>query len=96
MSRSYVKVSFEMTNGSELACKYVVDVYPATYWEPQDVSVSDAVYEIDGEEVDFDKLPKGLAAVAERMTEVDRTTKEFTFEEESERDHDFEEPDFDY
>lgn len=91
-----VTTSFEMTDGRVLECQYVLSVTPAKLWGapencyPEESEQSDAVFTIDGQEVDYDNLPKGLSAIADKLEQAG--PGEFNYNESLiERDY---EPDF--
>lgn len=71
-----VKTFFEMSDGRGLSCEYVLCVIEGRNYglpedcEPSDDEASDPVYTVDGIEVAFDNLPKGLSAIAEKMFEA--------------------------
>ena len=83
MSQSQVTVSFEMTNGKTLKVVYMVNYYPGNYWTPPEVDVSDGEIYIDGDEVDADKLPKGLDAIVDQMYETDGKDVRFGYKNEA-------------
>ena len=68
-----VTTSFEMADGRELSCEYEVSYTPAKTWglpedcHPEESDVGDPTYRIDNEEVDYNKLPKGLAKIADAL-----------------------------
>lgn len=85
---------FEMQDGRVLSCEYVLSVTPAYIsgppedCYPEESDVSEPTYFIDGEEVDYKDLPKGLDAIADKLYEAG--DGEYNYKEE--RD----EPDYDY
>lgn len=84
MAQQYqVTVSFEMSNGKLLELVYMYKHWPATYWEPDDVEVNDGIIYIDGDEVDADKLPKGLDAIVDQMYETDGKDVRFGYKNEA-------------
>ncbi|AXC34288.1 hypothetical protein P7I17_gp34 [Escherichia phage Halfdan] len=91
-----VTTSFEMTDGRILECTYVLSVTPARLWGapencyPEESEASEGVFTIDGEEVDYDNLPKGLAVIADKLEQAG--PGEFGYNE-SLREPDYE-PDF--
>ena len=94
-----VTTSFEMTDGRILSCEYDVSYTPAQvsgppeHCYPEESDVSDPTYKIDGEEVDYAKLPKGLAKIADAMYEDDSDDRFSRKESEPEDDRDWSEYD---
>lgn len=72
-----VTTEFEMTDGRVLSCEYGVSSMPAyTSGLPEDCypaesEAGDATYFIDGVEVDYEDLPKGLATMADKLYEAE-------------------------
>lgn len=58
-------VTFKMTNGSILECRYRFYYRHATFDSPAEGDASDPVYYID--DVEVSQFPKGLEAIAEEM-----------------------------
>lgn len=73
MAAYNVTTSFEMTDGRELTCEWVLCVIEGNYYGlpencyPDESEESDPVYYIDGDEIAYEDLPKGLAAIADKM-----------------------------
>lgn len=80
-----VTVTFELSDGRELECRYGVAVTPGNYTGlpencyPDEYDVSEPEYFLDGEEIDVANLPKGLDAIAEAMYDASESDKRFTF-----------------
>ena len=80
-----VTVTFEMSDGRELKCEYPYNVTPGNYsglpenCYPDEVDVGDPTYYIDDEEVDYDKLPKGLSTLADAMYEDGENDSRFKY-----------------
>lgn len=71
-----VTTEFEMTNGRVLSCEYGV-LYAPAYVSglpedcyPEESDAGEPTYFIDGEEVDYKDLPRGLAAIADKLYEA--------------------------
>lgn len=68
-----VTTSFEMADGRLLECERTLAVTPANLWgapehcSPEEVDTSEGVFTIDGDEVAYDDLPKGLSAIADKL-----------------------------
>lgn len=62
-----VTTRFVMANFSVLVCNWRYSYVPASRFADADVAVSDPWYELDGEEINVEDLPKGLEDIAERM-----------------------------
>lgn len=92
-----VTVTFEMSNGQELKCEYGYRIIRGNYsglpenCYPDETDVGDPTYFLDGDEIDRDKLPKGLEVIADEMYESGESDSRFTYKE-SEPDYDG--PDF--
>ena len=90
MARGHVKevtVSFELSDGRELECRYH---YAVTYGNysglpencyPDETDVEDPTYYLDGKEVEVSELPKGLDAIAEAMYDNGESDKRFHYSE---------------
>lgn len=93
---SLVTVTFEMRNGQILKCEYPVHFTPGNYTGlpencyPDESEPGDPTYYIDGKEIDYKDLPKGLEKVADEMLEVNHTSCRFIHTEAHE------EPDYDF
>lgn len=91
-----VTIEFEMQDGRVLSCEYVLSVTPGRYsgpWKdcyPDESDAGEPTYFIDGEEVDYKELPKGLDAIADKLYEAG--PGEYSY---SQSDVD-NEPDYDY
>lgn len=98
MSSYAVTVKFEMRDDRELECRYSVEVTPGNYTGlpencyPDESDVGEPEYFIDGDEIDYADLPKGLDAIADAMYNEGESDKRFTFKQ-SEPDYDG--PDYD-
>lgn len=86
-----VTTEFEMQDGRVLSCEYVLSVTPEDCY-PEESDAGEPTYFIDGEEVDYKDLPKGLDAIADRLYEAG--DGEYNYKEE--RDEPDYEPDYDY
>lgn len=79
-----------MSNGQVLKCEYGFVVTPGNYFGlpedcyPDECDVGDPTYYIDDEEVDYAKLPKGLAVIADAMYIDSHNTKFHCVEEQDE------------
>ena len=91
-----VTVTFELSDGRELECRYG---YAVTYGNysglpencyPDECDVSEPEYFLDGKAVELSELPKGLEAIAEAMYEADSSSRKFSY-----REDDPEGPDYD-
>jgi len=91
-------VTFEMKDGRELSVKYGYSYTPATYHDPADYDLGDPSYFIDGKEVSYEQLPKGLGELADVMYENGEYDERFTYSVESDPEPDYEpdEPYSDY
>jgi len=62
-----------MSDGRELMCEYFVHERPAVthlppeYCYPDETEISDPTYYIDGEEIAYEDLPKGLDVIADKL-----------------------------
>lgn len=71
-----VTTEFEMQDGRVLSCEYGVSYTPAYIsgppedCYPEESDAGEPTYFIDGEEVDYNELPKGLAAIADKLYEA--------------------------
>lgn len=83
-----MNVSFEMKDGRNFECVYDVRVTPGnTYGPPENCypdesDVGEPEYFIEGDEVEYKSLPKGLDAIADAMYNADESDKRFKFEQE--------------
>ncbi len=93
-----VTTEFEMQDGRVLSCEYVLAVTPGNYsglpenCYPDESDAGDPTYFIDGDEVEYKNLPKGLDVIADKLYEAGSGEYGYT-ESEIERDY---EPDYDY
>lgn len=82
-----VSVTFKMSNGSILECRYGYYYQHATWDSPEQTDVGDPTYYID--DVEVTQFPKGLEKIAEEMyDESDDSRFEVTYPE-AELDFDF-------
>lgn len=97
MGSYVVTVSFEMSDGRSLTCTYPVSVTPGNYTGlpencyPDESDVGEAEYAIDGDEISYADLPKGLDAIADEMYNADDSDKRFKFKQ---TEPDYDGPDF--
>lgn len=90
-----VTVEFEMTDGRTLSCEYGLSVTPGNYTGlpencyPDECDVGDPTYYIDGDEIEYKDLPKGLDKIADTMYEDGQSDRRFKYAES------YNEPDFD-
>lgn len=76
-----VKTEFEMTDGRVLSCEYMFYVTPGNYSGPMESSypdeceIGEPTYCIDGEEVSYNDLPKGLSKIADELYEADSASQ---------------------
>lgn len=96
-----VTVTFEMTDGRTLSCEYGLSVTPGNYsglpenCYPDECDLGDPTYYIDGDEIAYEDLPKGLDKIADAMYEDGQSDRRFKYvESENEPDFDYE-PDYD-
>lgn len=66
---SLCTVTWEMKNGLTLCCVYPFHYTPASYWEPADSDLGEPTYYIDGDEIEYANLPRGLDRIADLMYE---------------------------
>ena len=69
MSRQIVTVKFELKDGRILQCTYPVWYDAGTYWDPPESDVGEPDYELDGDPVNVEDLPRGLDRIANEMYE---------------------------
>lgn len=90
MAKGYAKdvtVSFELSDGRELECRYSYSVTPGNYYGlpencyPDESEVGEPTYYIDGVETDVTKLPKGLEVIAEAMYDNGESDSRFHYNE---------------
>lgn len=90
MARGYAKdvtVSFELSDGRELECRYSYSVTYGNYsglpenCYPDESDVGEPTYYLDGKEIDVTKLPKGLEAIAEAMYDNGESDSRFHYSE---------------
>lgn len=68
-----VTTEFEMNDGRILSCEYGVSFTPGNYsglpenCYPDESEAGEPTYYIDGEEVDYKDLPKGLDKIADKL-----------------------------
>lgn len=76
MSNFKVTTGFEMTNGSVLSCEYEIEVIDARITGlpedcyPAEADAGEPTYFVDGVELSYDRLPKGLGAIAAKLYEA--------------------------
>jgi hypothetical protein len=64
---SVINTSFELDDGRVLSCEYALVIYRGSLWNPEEVSVSEPIYRLDGDLISVDSLPKGLERIANRL-----------------------------
>lgn len=71
-----VTTKFEMQDGRVLSCEYGVSYTPAYIsgppedCYPEESDAGDPTYFIDGDEIEYKDLPKGLAVIADKLYEA--------------------------
>ena len=94
-----VTTEFEMQDGRVLSCEYGVSYTPAYIsgppedCYPAESDAGEATYFIDGDEIEYDDLPKGLCAIADKLYEAGSC--EYNYRE-SENEPDYEPDYYDY
>lgn len=89
-----VTVKFEMSDGRTLECRYGYGVTRGNYSDlpencyPDEVDVGEAEYYIDGDEIEYEKLPKGLDVIADAMYEEGEGDPRFHYSENDADDYD--------
>ena len=89
-----VTVTFEMSDGRTLKCEYGYSVTRGNYsglpenCYPDEVDVGEPEYSIDGDEIEYDKLPKGLDVIADAMYEEGEGDSRFRYSENDADDYD--------
>jgi hypothetical protein len=66
---THYRATFALTNGKTLTCEYACAEYAGSWDEPPSSEVSDPVYHLGGDSVEYDELPKGLSAIADDLYE---------------------------
>lgn len=96
-----VTTEFEMTDGRVLSCEYGVSYTPAyisgppEHCYPEESDVGEPTYFIDGDEIEYKDLPKGLDKIADKLYEAG--PGEYGYKEsEADDGYDNYEPDYDY
>lgn len=73
MAIYYVTTSFEMADGRELECVRILTVTPGYLsgppedCYPEESEFGEGSFRIDGDEVKYEDLPKGLSVIADKL-----------------------------